>query len=112
MGDGEIAPKIIYLDIDGTRKVVEAEPGMTIMEAAVDNGVRGIIAECGGACACATCHAYVSEKWLDRLPPPGELEDGMLDAAMDRRPNSRLTCQLEVTDMLDGIELEVAQNEH
>ncbi len=81
------------------------------MEGAVDNDVSGIVAECGGACACATCHAYVSDAWLSRLQPPAEMEDAMLDSVSDRRPNSRLTCQIEVTDELDGLEIFVANNE-
>jgi 2Fe-2S ferredoxin len=80
------------------------------MEAAIDNGVAGIVAECGGACACATCHAYVADAWLPRLRPVEEMEDAMLDSAEDRRPNSRLTCQIEVTEELDGLEVFVARN--
>lgn len=82
------------------------------MEAAVDNEVVGIVAECGGACACATCHAYVSEPWLERLPPPEEMESAMLDAVAERRPNSRLTCQIELTRDLDGLEVTVADNDN
>lgn len=78
------------------------------MEAAVENGVTGILAECGGACACATCHAYVAEGWLARLPPVDEVEDAMLDTATTRRPASRLLCQIELTPALDGLEVVVA----
>ncbi len=81
------------------------------MEAALDNAVAGIIAECGGACACATCHAYVADDWLGRLKPMEDMEDAMLDTAADRRPNSRLLCQIEVTPDLDGLEVVVAPNE-
>jgi 2Fe-2S ferredoxin len=104
-------PKIIYHDINGQRREVTADIGATVMETAVDNDVAGIVAECGGACACATCHAYVADSWVDKLQPMEEMEDAMLDAAVDRRRNSRLTCQIEVTEALDGLEVTVASNE-
>ena len=104
-------PRIIYHGTDGTRREVEVERGSTVMEGAIDNDVAGIVAECGGACACATCHAYVADAWLSKLNPMEEMEDAMLDAAADRRENSRLTCQIEVTDELDGLEIFVANNE-
>lgn len=104
-------PKIIFHDIHGVRREVEAEKGATVMEAAVDNDVAGIIAECGGACACATCHAWIGEAWLPKLRPMDHMEDAMLESARDRRPSSRLTCQVEVTDDLDGMEVFVAPNE-
>lgn len=103
-------PRIVYHDIDGKRREVAVQKGSTVMEGAIDNGVAGIVAECGGACACATCHAYVADAWLPRLRPMEEMEDAMLDSAVDRRPNSRLTCQIEVTDELDGLEVFVARN--
>ena len=103
-------PKIVYCDIKGERREVNVETGATLMEGAIDNDVAGIIAECGGACACATCHAYITEAWLGRLKPMDDMEDAMLDAARDRRLNSRLTCQIEVTPDLDGLELTVANN--
>jgi 2Fe-2S ferredoxin len=80
------------------------------MEAAVDNGIDGILAECGGACACATCHAYIDEAWLARLPEMDDMEDAMLDSALERRKNSRLSCQIEITDELDGLVVTVADN--
>jgi 2Fe-2S ferredoxin len=104
-------PRIIYLDNDGGRRDLEIDIGSTVMEGAVDNNVPGIVAECGGACACATCHAYIDEAWLDKLPPMSEMEDAMLDSALERRPNSRLSCQLEVTAELDGLIVHVANNE-
>lgn len=105
-------PKIHYVDPDGGRHTIEVEVGSTVMEGAIDNGVPGIVAECGGACACATCHAYVDESWLGRLPAMQDMEDAMLDSALGRRPNSRLTCQIEITDELDGLTVQVASNEH
>lgn len=94
----------------GQRREVRAACGTTLMEAAVDHGIAGIVAECGGACACATCHAYIADSWVDRLEPLQEMEDAMLEAVTDRRAGSRLTCQIEITDALDGIEVQVADN--
>jgi 2Fe-2S ferredoxin len=104
--------RITYIDQAGTRYSVEVPAGSTLMEGAIDHGVPGIVAECGGACACATCHAYIDQAWLPRVPAMEAMEDAMLDSAMDRRANSRLTCQLEVTDELDGLVLTVAPNEY
>ncbi len=95
--------KITFIDHEGTKREVEAKPGQTIMEAAVANMIPGIDADCGGACACATCHVYVDENWLGKLKEKDEMEDSMLDFAEDVRDNSRLSCQIEVTDELDGI---------
>jgi len=103
-------PRVIYHDSEGQRREVEVARGNSVMEGAVDNDIAGIVAECGGACACATCHAYIAAAWLDRLPPPGDMEEAMLDSVRDRRSNSRLTCQIEMTDDLDGIEVQVADN--
>ena len=81
------------------------------METAIDNDIDGIIAECGGACSCATCHVYVDEAWLDRLRQPEPLEDGMLDCVLDRRPNSRLSCQIRLNEDLDGITVRVPDSQ-
>lgn len=105
-------PRIIFHGSDGGRSELEVTIGNSLMEAAVDNGVAGIVAECGGACACATCHSYVAEAWLDKLPAISEMEDMMLDALPDRRVNSRLACQIEMTEVLDGLEIHAADNEH
>ena len=104
-------PKVIYHGLDGKRHEVEVATGNTVMEGAIDNDIDGIVAECGGACACATCHSYISEDWLARLEPMDDMEDAMLDSAMDRKDNSRLTCQIEVSAKLDGLEVIVADNE-
>ena len=104
-------PRITYLASDGERYEIDVETGSTVMEGAVDNSVPGIVAECGGACACATCHVYVDEAWVERLPPIEDMEDAMLVAAADRRGNSRLSCQLEVTPELEGLVVRVADNE-
>ncbi len=103
-------PKIIYHARDGKVHEVEVDIGYTVMEGAIDNNVHGIVAECGGACACATCHSYIDDQWLEKLPPMEHMEDAMLDSAEDLRENSRLTCQLEVTSELDGLVVTVADN--
>jgi len=103
---------ISYITPDGTQHDVEVENGYSVMEGAINNNISGIVAECGGACACATCHSYIDDAWLDRLPPMDDMEDSMLDAAFERRHNSRLTCQIEVTDELDGLVVHVAENDY
>ena len=100
-------PKVTFVQKDGSPSEVNAVVGDSVMETAIDNDIDGIVAECGGACSCATCHVYVENGWLDKLPPPDSLEDGMLDCVIDRRPNSRLSCQIRVSDEIDGIVLRV-----
>ena len=95
--------KLTYIAHDGTRFDVEAENGSTVMENAIRNAVPGIEAECGGACACATCHVYVDEAWREKVGPPSPMEEDMLDFGFDVRPNSRLSCQIKVSDELDGL---------
>ena len=104
-------PKITLIGSDGSEANIDAKVGHTLMEVAVDNNIKGMVAECGGACACATCHAYIDESWINRLPAMNEMEDAMLEAAMDRRANSRLGCQIEVTPELDGLTVTIADNE-
>ena len=104
-------PKVTYIQPDGEPKTVDVRPGTTAMEAAVDNDVAGIVAECGGACSCATCHVYVDPAWLDKLPRPEPQEDGMLDCVLDRRANSRLSCQFVLKDELDGLVVRVADEQ-
>ena len=97
-------PKITYVDHAGTERTVEGSVGATVMETAMRNNVPGIDAECGGACACATCHVYVDEAWAGRLPPLSEDEDALLEgAAAERLPTSRLSCQIVATADLDGL---------
>jgi 2Fe-2S ferredoxin len=95
--------RITYIDDAGTARTVEAEEGSTVMENAVRNGIPGIEAECGGACACATCHVYVEEAWREAVGEPEPMEEDMLDFAFDVRPNSRLSCQIRVRPELDGL---------
>ena len=99
----KIMPKIIYIEHDGTERAVDAEVGATVMETAIRNSVPGIVAECGGACSCATCHVHVDEAWSEKVGPPSPMEEDMLDFAFDVRPTSRLSCQIKVTDDLDGL---------
>ncbi len=96
--------KIIYVEHNGTRHEVDVPVGLTVMEGARDNNIPGIEADCGGACACSTCHVYVDEAWVDRLPPKEAMEEDMLDFAWEPDPRrSRLTCQLKVTEDLEGL---------
>ncbi len=95
--------KITFIDAEGTARTVEAETGSTVMETAIRHGVPGIEAECGGACACSTCHVYIEEAWRDKVGPPSPMEEDMLDFAFAVQPNSRLSCQIKVRDDLDGL---------
>jgi len=96
-------PKITFNDSSGAGRTIEAELGSTVMETAIRNNVPGIEAECGGACACATCHVYVDEAWREKVGGPSPMEEDMLDFGYDVRPNSRLSCQIKVTEDLDGL---------
>ena len=98
-------PKITYKDKSGNFKTLEVEKGLTVMEGAIQNNVPGIDADCGGSMACATCHVYVEEKWLSKLPKAEEGEVDMIDMAFEPKKNSRLSCQLIVTDEMDGLEV-------
>src|SRR4029077_1086274 len=95
-------PKITFNDSSGAGRTVEAELGSTVMETAIRNNIPGIEAECGGACACATCHVYVDEAWREKVGGPSPMEEDMLDFGYDVRPSSRLSCQIKVTEDLDG----------
>lgn len=96
--------KITYIEHNGTEHVVDVDSGLTVMEGARDNNIPGIEADCGGACACSTCHVYVDKAWVDRIPAKDSMEEDMLDFAYQPDPvSSRLTCQIRVTDDLDGL---------
>ena len=95
--------KITYIEHNGTEHEVEAQPGLTVMEVAVKNGIPGIDADCGGACACATCHVYVDPAFRAATGEPSPMEESMLDFASERRETSRLSCQITVSDKLDGL---------
>ena len=103
--------KIIFVEHDGTEHVLEAEDGMTVMELAIKNSVPGIDADCGGACACATCHVYVREEWVDKVGKAVEMEEDMLDFAFDVRDNSRLSCQIKVSGSIDGLTLDLPEKQ-
>ena len=95
--------KITYIDNQGGSKTIDVENGLTVMEGAIQNDISGIDADCGWSMACATCHVYVEEKWFDKLPKAEEAEVDMVDMAFDPKKNSRLSCQLIVSDELDGL---------
>jgi 2Fe-2S ferredoxin len=99
-----------FITQNGQEVTVDAKTGMTLMEAATRNGVQGIIAECGGACSCSTCHVHVAQDWYGRLPAPSENEAAMLEFTQDFAPNSRLACQIKITPELEGLTVNVANN--
>ena len=97
-------PKLTYTSHDGKQSDVEANAGSTVMQNALERGIAGINGDCGGACQCCTCHVYVDESWLDKLPALGDMEDAMLDSTAEpRQPNSRLSCMLTMGPELDGL---------
>ena len=96
-------PKITYIDSNGNSKTIDVENGLSVMEGAIQNNIPGIDADCGGGMACATCHVYVKEEWLNKLNKPEDAEQDMIDMAFEPKKNSRLSCQLIVSDKLDGL---------
>ncbi len=100
-------PRITCIDREGRSRVLEAEVGDTVMETAVDHDVDGIVAACGGSCSCSTCHVYVDEAWLEAVGGRDDDEECTLELAIDVRPNSRLSCQIRVTEALDGLVVQV-----
>ena len=109
--DGISMTNLTFIAHDGTRFDVSAVNGSTVMEAAIKNAVPGIEAECGGACACATCHVYVDDAWTEATGKPAPMEEDMLDFAYDVRPSSRLSCQIKVRDSLDGLVVTVPKRQ-
>ena len=105
-------PAIHYLLQDGSTRTIDAPLGRSVMEVAILNNVRGIDAECGGCCSCATCHVYVDEAWRDATGKPSAMEESMLDFAEEVEPNSRLSCQIRVSDALDGLIVRLPANQH
>ena len=105
-------PKITYVDSSGTERTVEGKNGMTVMETAIKHNVPGIDADCGGACACATCHVYVDDAWTDKTGDKSAMEESMLDFAENVEPNSRLSCQIKVSDALDGLVVRLPESQH
>jgi 2Fe-2S ferredoxin len=104
--------KITYIEFDGTEHVVDVKNGLSVMEGAVKNNIPGIDADCGGACACATCHVYVEPEWLDKTGDKSAMEESMLDFAESVEPNSRLSCQIRVSDELDGLVVKMPESQH
>ena len=104
-------PKIVFVEPGGGRREINAPVGITLMEAARQHGVQGVVAQCGGACACATCHVYIDPHWLDKLEPPEDMEQGMLETAWEPRSNSRLSCQIHITADLEGLQVAVPQRQ-
>ncbi|MGE3303239.1 MAG: 2Fe-2S iron-sulfur cluster-binding protein [Hyphomonadaceae bacterium] len=105
-------PKITFIESNGTTHEVEVAAGVSVMEAAVKNAVPGVDADCGGACACATCHVYVDEAWTDKTGKASSMEESMLDFANDLQDNSRLSCQIKVTAELDGLVVRLPSSQH
>ena len=104
--------KITYIEFNGTEHVVDVEVGMTVMEGARDNNIPGIEADCGGACACSTCHVYVDPNWVGKIPEKEDMEEDMLDFAYSPDENlSRLTCQLQVTEEKDGLKVRMPEKQ-
>ena len=104
--------KITYIEHNGTEHQVEVPNGLTVKDGAVNNMIPGIDADCGGACACATCHVYVDEKFMDKIEPKEDMEQTMLDFAPDVKETSRLSCQIKVSDALDGMVVKMPESQH
>jgi len=104
-------PKITYIDSAGQSYVVDGTVGQTVMETAIKHNVPGIVAECGGACSCATCHVYVDDAWRAVTGEPSQMEEDMLDFAWEARPESRLSCQLRIRDDYDGLVVRVPEHQ-
>ncbi len=104
-------PRITYIEHNGTEHTVDVTVGLTVMEGAVNNNIPGIDADCGGACACSTCHVYVDQAWIDKLPAREDMEEDMLDFAYEPNERSRLTCQLKVTPELDGLLVQLPEKQ-
>ncbi len=107
-------PKITYIEHNGAEHLIEVPIGKSVMQGAIDNNVPGIDADCGGECACATCHVFIDARWLNRvgLPVPGSQEASMLNFAAVTQPDSRLSCQIEVTPALDGLIVRMPEGQH
>ncbi len=103
--------KITLIESNGTEHVVDAAPGASVMETAVKHMVPGIEADCGGACACATCHVYVDEAWVEKVGKPEEMEESMLDFAYEPKENSRLSCQIQLSEALEGLIVRLPENQ-
>ncbi len=104
--------ELTYVEANGTEHHIDAEPGTSVMQAAINNLIPGIEGDCGGLCACGTCHVYVPEEWRDRCGDRSELEDAILAFAFDVRDESRLACQIDVDDQLDGLVVHLPERQY
>jgi 2Fe-2S ferredoxin len=105
-------PKVKYIEHNGKEHVADVPLGWSVMEGAVKNLIPGIDADCGGACACATCHVHVDPQWVSKIPPKQDMEETMLDFAQELEPTSRLSCQIKVTAELDGLVVRMPRSQH
>jgi 2Fe-2S ferredoxin len=105
-------PLVKYIQHDGSERQIEVEVGQTVMQGAVDNMIDAIAAECGGACSCATCHCYVDESWRSKVPPANDIETEMLECAVEPAAGSRLSCQITVSDELDGLVVHLPESQY
>lgn len=106
-------PKVLFKDYEGNDiQTVEVESGVSLMQAALDNGIEGIDAECGGACSCATCHCYIDDAWIDRVSPAEGMEADLLQVVEEPKDTSRLACQVAVTDELDGVVVWIPESQY
>jgi ferredoxin, 2Fe-2S len=105
-------PQVTYIEHDGTEHRIDLEVGHSVMQGAIDNNIPGIDADCGGECACATCHVFVPEQWLGRTGTPGAQETSMLGFAATAQPNSRLACQITMSEALDGLVVRMPEAQH
>jgi 2Fe-2S ferredoxin len=103
--------RLVFRQPDGDARTVIARTGLTLMEAAVREAIDGIEAECGGACACATCHVYVADEWIEAVGPANRIEDEMLEGVPERRRGSRLSCQIKLHEQLDGLTVEIPETQ-
>jgi 2Fe-2S ferredoxin len=103
--------KITFIQADGSEHVVDGKVGDSLMETAVHNGIRGLLAECGGACSCATCHVYIDSRWVSAVGEPGRIEHDMLEMVIDRAASSRLACQVMVKPDHDGLVVRIPENQ-
>jgi 2Fe-2S ferredoxin len=104
-------PVVTYISHNGAINEIEVTSGSSVMQGAVDNMIDGIVAECGGSCSCATCHCYVDPAWTGKIPPPSEMEKDMLECVLEPQDNSRLSCQIKITDELDGLVVRLPESQ-
>ena len=103
---------ITYIEHDGTEHKIQVEIGSSVMQGAIDNGIEGIVAECGGACSCATCHCYVDESWIEKTGTAEDMEEAMIECVSEAKATSRLGCQIEVTEDLDGLVVHLPESQY